>query len=171
LKPTLERLFEEIADSILNPKRREDYNHLSAGSGVTLLRLLTAELSEQSPELGAWAASEIASLQLTGITAPTIAAFDEYREKYEDLNGQLDAPATEASLAAHYFAQVRRLGDLLSTRLKLRMTVDDATGDLSRTVAAITAVLNETEASSGTGQARYGARDPVRGQAICPLHG
>jgi len=57
---------------------------------------------------------------------PTVAAFDEYRDKYEDLNGQLDAPATEASLAAHYFAQVRRLGPLISSNLKLRMTTDAA---------------------------------------------
>lgn len=154
------RLFEEIADTITNPKRRDDYFQLSMGSGVALLRILTTELSQQSPEIGAWAASEIASLQLAGITAPTVAAFDEYRDRYEDLNGQLDAQAGEASLAAHYFAQVRRLGDMLSTKLKLRMTTDAATGDLGKTVAAITAVLNEEEASLGTGHALYGGRDP-----------
>lgn len=110
------RMFEEIADTISNPKRREDYYHLAAGSGVNLLRILAQELAQQSPEIGAWAASEIASLQLSGISSPTVLAFDEYRERYEDLNGQLDASANDASLAAHYFAQVRRLGDLLSPR-------------------------------------------------------
>jgi len=125
-----------------------------------LLRLLTKELSEQSPEIGAWAASEIASLQLTGIAAPTVAAFDEYRKKYEDLNEQLDSQATESSLAAHYFAQVRRLGDMLATKLKLRMTTDAASGDYGKTIAAITAVLNEEEASSNTGHVLYSGRDP-----------
>lgn len=158
------RMFEEIAETISNPKRREDYYHISAGSGVALLRILSQELTQQSPEIGAWAASEIANLQLTGVSSPTVAAFDDYRQKYEDLNGQLDAPATDASLAAHYFAQVRRLGDMLSTKLKLRMTTDSATGDLGKTVAAITAVLNEEEATSGSGQSFYGGRDPFRGK-------
>ncbi|KAL1530074.1 hypothetical protein AB1Y20_000996 [Prymnesium parvum] len=134
-------MFEEITDSISNPKRREDYYHLSCGSGVELLRVLAAELTAQSPEIGAWAAGEIASLQLAGISSPTVASFDEYRDKYEDLNDQLDERASDASLASHYFAQVRRLGEMLSTKLKLRMVTDGATGDLPKTVAAITAVL------------------------------
>ncbi|KAL1526525.1 hypothetical protein AB1Y20_015235 [Prymnesium parvum] len=101
------QLFEEITDSISNHKRRDDYYQRASGSGVALLTILSAELADQSPELGAWAAGEIASLQLAGITSPTVAAFDEYRDKYEDLNDQLDERASDASLAAHYFAQVR----------------------------------------------------------------
>jgi len=163
LASTDTRLFEEIAETISNPKRRDDYYQLTTGSGVTLLRLLAKELTQQSPEIGAWAASEIANLQLTGITTtPTVAAFDEYRDRYEDLNGQLDAPAAEASLAAHYFAQVRRLGPLIASNLKLRMTTDAASGDLGKTVATITAVLNEEEASSGIGLALYSGRDPLK---------
>jgi len=131
---------------------------------VALLRILAKELEDQSPEIGAWAAGEIASLQLAGITSPTVSAFDAYRDRYEDLNGQLDSPATDASLAAHYFAQVRRLGDMLATKLKLRVTTDGASGDLSKMISAITAVLNEEEATSCNGRGLYGGRDPSRGK-------
>eukprot|EP00327_Prymnesium_parvum_P001208 CAMPEP_0182839244 /NCGR_PEP_ID=MMETSP0006_2-20121128/23760_1 /TAXON_ID=97485 /ORGANISM="Prymnesium parvum, Strain Texoma1" /LENGTH=457 /DNA_ID=CAMNT_0024968375 /DNA_START=627 /DNA_END=2001 /DNA_ORIENTATION=- len=147
LLQTDSKLFEEIADTISNTKRRD---RRAAGSGVALLRILAKELEDQSPEIGAWAAGEIASLQLAGITSPTVSAFDAYRDRYEDLNGQLDSPATDASLAAHYFAQVRRLGDMLATKLKLRVTTDGASGDLSKMISAITAVLNEEEATFAT---------------------
>jgi len=148
LLQTDSQLFEEIADTISNTKRREDYHRRAAGSGVALLRILAKELEDQSPEIGAWAAGEIASLQLAGITSPTVSAFDAYRGRYEDLNGQLDSPATDASLAAHYFVQVRRLGDMLATKLKLRVTTDGASGDLPKMISAITAVLNEEEATA-----------------------
>ena len=75
-------LFDNIANSISCHQTRKDYKESTAASGITLLKQLATENEESNEDLASWAASRRLELVTKGIEAPTVIAFNRFREDY-----------------------------------------------------------------------------------------
>ena len=149
--------FEDLIANIDNKQRRKDYRASTKGSGIAMLMQLTAEIDKMNDDLSAWAVEHRAKLVLRGLTAPTVVAFDQFREAYENYTNQMGSRAEPESVTAKvYITAARDLGDLTATKLDLRLEVVKPT-TLAATVELITDIITKIEttgARPGTGHTR-----------------
>ena len=157
--------FEDLIANIDNKQRRKDYRNSTKGSGLALLVQLTGEIDKMNDDLSAWAVEHRAKLVLSGLTAPNIIAFDQFREAYENFTNQMGSRAEPDSVTSKvYITAARDLGDLTATKLDLRLEVVKPT-TLVQTVELITDIITKIETSGarpGTGHTRSAPGTPGR---------
>ena len=85
--------FEDIIETIDNKQRQRDYRAMCKGSGIALLIKLSEEIARMNDDMSAWAVEHRAKLVLRGLTAPTVIAFDQYRQAHEDFTSQMGSRA------------------------------------------------------------------------------
>ena len=156
--------FEDIIETIDNKQKQKDYRSLCKGSGIALLIKLAEEIAKMNDDMSAWAVEHRAKLVLRGITAPTVIAFDRFREAYEDYTSQMGSRAEPDSVTAKvYITAVKDLGDLTATKVDLRLATDKPNGDLAKTVELLAEIVTQIETSgarpgtNGTGHGRAAA--------------
>ena len=92
--------FEDLIANIDNKQRRKDYRNSTKGSGLALLVQLTGEIDKMNDDLSAWAVEHRAKLVLSGLTAPNVIAFDQFREAYENFTNQMGSRAEPDSVTS-----------------------------------------------------------------------
>ena len=161
--------FEDIIETIDNKQRQRDYRVMCKGSGIALLIKLAEEIARMNDDMSAWAVEHRAKLVLRGLTAPTVIAFDQYRQAYEDFTSQMGSRAEPDSVTAKvYVTAVKDLGDLTATKVDLKVATDKPNGDLVKTVELLTEIVTQIETAgarpgtSGTGHGRAATGQPAR---------
>eukprot|EP00965_Chrysotila_dentata_P182263 6019156-Pleurochrysis_carterae.AAC.1 len=88
------------------------------------------------------------SLEIRGVTEPTLRAFNDFHQQYDRLNRSLPATNRLAdSLVADKLANaVRAVNDNMRTLLDVKLTMLSGYGDLAITLRAIRDVLGDHEA-------------------------
>ena len=125
IKEARKNLFTDIAKTILNIQRRNDYKAKTKGCGIAMLTLLESERVKETRALSQWASTRRAEHVLKGLTSATSISFDQFRHDYETFTHQMGARAESDMIWAEVYCQaVRDLGELISTRLDLRLEVD-----------------------------------------------
>jgi hypothetical protein len=125
IKEARKNLFTDIAKTILNIQRRNDYKAKTKGCGIAMLMLLESERVKETRALSQWASTRRAEHVLKGLTSATSISFDQFRHDYETFTHQMGARAESDMIWAEVYCQaVRDLGELISTRLDLRLEVD-----------------------------------------------
>ena len=164
LKSYNRHLHDRILSYISNVKGREDYERESNGNFITLIKLIVAEDDDADAEIATWANTEKNKLVKQGLTTNTIVAFDEFRLQFEDLNDMCKQGAggrrdDDSVIATIYTNIVRDLGDLVETRLEMKLEAASAAGNLTKTVKVIRRLLGRMEGkatSSGAARAAAG---------------
>ena len=166
LKSANRNLHDRILSYISNIKGREDYERESNGNFITLIKLIVAEDDDADAEIATWANTEKNKLTKQGLTANTIVAFDDFRLQFENLNDMCKQGAggrrdDDSVIATIYTDIVRDLGDLIETRLEMKLEAAGAAGNLTKTVKVIRKLLGRMEGkatSSGAARAAAGQR-------------
>ena len=164
LKSANRNLHDRILSYISNIKGREDYERESNGNFITLIKLIVAEDDDADAEIATWANTEKNKLTKQGLTTNTIVAFDDFRLQFENLNDMCKQGAggrrdDDSVIATIYTNIVRDLGDLIETRLEMKLEAAGAAGDLTKTVKVIRRLLGRMEGkatSSGAARAAAG---------------
>ena len=150
LKSTNRNLHDRILFYISNAKGREDYEREANGNYITLIGLIVAEDDDADAEIATWANSEKNKLSKQGLTANTIVAFDHFRLQFENFNDMCKQGAggrrdDDSVIATIYTNIVRDLGDLVETKLEMKLEAAGAAGDLNKTVKVIRKLLGRME--------------------------
>ena len=160
-------LHDRILFYISNIKGKEDYERQANGNFITLIRLIVAEDNDADAEIATWANTEKNKLVKAGLSTNTIVAFDYFRLQFENYNDMCKQGAggrrdDDSVIATIYTNVVRDLGDLIETRLEMKLDAVGAAGDLTKTVKVIRKLLGRMEGkatSTGAAHAAAGRRD------------
>eukprot|EP00965_Chrysotila_dentata_P102400 3380373-Pleurochrysis_carterae.AAC.1 len=89
----------------------------------------------------------IHSLEVRGISDPTVTAFNSFVHSIQRLNRSLPTSAQlpDSVLSEKIANAVRRLSDSLSTLLDVKLSLNAGVGNLDLTVAAARSVLSDAE--------------------------
>eukprot|EP00965_Chrysotila_dentata_P015258 504654-Pleurochrysis_carterae.AAC.1 len=131
-----------------NPAARIPYRARCGLSGRTLIRMLMAEADAASSSVAAAIEAMMRSLEIRGVTEPTLRAFNDFHQHYDRLNRSLPVTNRLAdSLVADKLANaVRAINDNMRTLLDVKLTMLSGFGDLAITLRAIRDVLGDHEA-------------------------
>eukprot|EP00965_Chrysotila_dentata_P072289 2389084-Pleurochrysis_carterae.AAC.1 len=126
---------------------RQSYSLACNGSGRELLRILSAEANAALTATSATIAAMIHSLEVRGITEPTVTALNAFVHSIQRLNRSLPIAAQlpDSVLSEKVANAVRRLSDSLSTLLDVKLTLNAGVGNLSLTISAARSVLSDAE--------------------------
>ena len=157
-------LFDDIANSISCHQTRKDYKESTAASGIALLTLLASENDEANDDLASWAAARRLELVAKGIEAPTVIAFNRYREDYNEYTAQMgDRGGSDLVTAKALLDAARDLGDTIQMKVDLKVELKKPT-TLAATVEVIKKVLGKYE-TTHTGKGRGHARSATPGRS------
>ena len=140
------QLHDRILFYISNAKAVEDYEKKSNGNFITLVGILsprrTPPMLRQAP--GPTMRSRSSSRQ--GLPA-SIVCFDQFRLQFDSLNamckvGRHDPEAVVATILTDI---VKDFGDIMATKLEMKLDAAGATGDLEKTVSVIHRALGKIE--------------------------
>ena len=158
-------LHDRILFYISNVKGREDYEREANGNYITLIKLIVAEDNDADAEIATWANTEKNKLVKAGLSSNTIVAFDHFRLQFENYNDMCKQGAggrrdDDSVIATIYTDIVRDLGDLIETKLEMKLEAAAATGNLPKTVKVIRRLLGRMEGkATSSGAARAAAAD------------
>ena len=150
LKTTNRNLHDRILFYISNAKGREDYEREANGNYITLIELIVAEDDDADAEIATWANNEKNKLVKGGLSSNTIVSFDHFRLQFENFNDMCKQGAggrrdDDSVISTIYTNIVRDLGDLVETRLEMKLEAAGAVGDLNKTVKIIRRLLGRME--------------------------
>eukprot|EP00965_Chrysotila_dentata_P160930 5313730-Pleurochrysis_carterae.AAC.1 len=130
-----------------NPAARIPYRARCGLSGRTLIRILMSEADAASSSVAAAIEAMMRSLEIRGVTEPTLRAFNDFHQHYDRLNRSLPVTNRLAdSLVADKLANaVRAINDNMRTLLDVKL-MHSGFGDLALTLRAIRDVLGDHEA-------------------------
>ena len=116
-------LHDRILYYISNTKGAEDYEAQSNGDFITLIGLIVAEENDADAETGTWANMEKHRLVVAGLTTASIVGFDSFRLQFEGFNDMCHTGRhdPEAVVATIYTDVVKDLGDLIATKLEMKL--------------------------------------------------
>eukprot|EP00965_Chrysotila_dentata_P244558 6206049-Pleurochrysis_carterae.AAC.1 len=119
IEATDRKMMTAILQTVTCTAARRSYSLASNGSGRELLRILSAEASAASTATSATIAATIHSLEVRGITEPTVTALNAFIHSIQRLNRSLPSAAQlpDSVLSEKVANAVRRLSDSLSTLL------------------------------------------------------
>ena len=155
-------LHDRILYYISNTKGAEDYEAQSNGDFITLIGLIVAEENDADAETGTWANMEKHRLVVAGLTTASIVGFDSFRLQFEGFNDMCHTGRhdPEAVVATIYTDVVKDLGDLIATKLEMKLEAASASGDLVKTVRIIRKLLGKMEGKPlGSARAARGAQE------------
>eukprot|EP00965_Chrysotila_dentata_P256973 6212735-Pleurochrysis_carterae.AAC.9 len=126
---------------------RRSYALACNGSGRELLRILAIEANAASTATSATIATMIHSLEIRGISEPTVTALNAFVQSTQRLNRSLpiSAQLPDSVLSEKIANAVRRLSDSLSTLIDVKLSLNAGVGDLALTIAAARSVLSDAE--------------------------
>ena len=147
VKDANRELHDRILFYISNDKAVEDYEKKSNGNFITLVGILYAEENANDAETGTWANNEKQKLIKAGLACPSIVCFDSFRLKFDNFNamckvGRHDPDPVVATILADI---VKDFGDVLATKLEMKLDAAGANGDLDKTVSVIHILLGKLE--------------------------
>ena len=111
---------------------------------------------------GTWANNEKYRLIKAGLTDASIVGFDSFRLQFEGFNGMCHTGRhdPDAVVATIYTDVVKDLGDLIATKLDMKLDAANASGDLVKSVRIIRKLLGKMEGKPlGSAQAARDARE------------
>ena len=150
-------LFDCIANSISCHQTRKDYKESTAASGIKFLKLLASEHEESNEDLASWAAARRLELVTKGIEAPTVIAFNRFREDYNEYTSQMgDRGGSDLVTSKALLDAARDLGDTIQMKVDLKVEMKKP-ADLAATVELIKRVITKYE-TSNTGKGRGHSR-------------
>ena len=140
-------LHDRILYYISNQKAGEDYEKKSNGNYIKLVAILWAENEAADAETGTWANNEKQKLVKAGLATATIVCFDTFRLKFDNLNdmckvGRHDPDVVVATILTDI---VKDFGDMIATKLEMKLDAAGAVGDLDKTVEVIRLLLGKQE--------------------------
>ena len=107
---------------------------------------------------------EMLNLFKNGLAEPSLACFNRWKRDYKSWNdANTSNVLPDTILAARYAAVVRKLGGKVETDLDTEIKINQAQGDLAKTIACIETVLTDREAdevTQGRGEALKANFDP-----------
>eukprot|EP00965_Chrysotila_dentata_P111385 3682440-Pleurochrysis_carterae.AAC.1 len=111
--------MEAILNTIDNPAARIPYRASCGMSGRTLIRMLMSEADAVSSYVAAAIEAMMRSLEIRGVTEPTLRAFNDFHQQFDRLNRSLPITNRLAdSLVADKLANaVRAVNDGMRTLL------------------------------------------------------
>ena len=155
-------LHDRILYYISNIKAVEDYEKKSNGNFITLVGILFAEENAADAETGTWANNEKQKLIKAGLATASIVCFDNFRLQFDNFNamckvGRHDPEPVVATILTDV---VRDFGDIIATKLEMKLDAAGATGDLDKTVSVIHILLGKLEGKTlGSARAAAGQSD------------
>jgi hypothetical protein len=155
-------LHDRILYYISNTKGAEDYEQQTNGNFITLIELIMAEENDADAETGTWANNEKHRLVNTGLTTSSIVGFDSFHLQFEEFNDMCHTGRhdPEAVVATIYADAIKELGDLIATKLDMKLDAANASGDLVKTVRIIRKLLGKMEGKPlGSARAARDARE------------
>ena len=156
-------LHDRILHYISNTKGAEDYEKQTNGNCIALIELIMAEENDAADaETGTWANNEKHRLVNAGLTTSSIVGFDSFRLQFEGFNDMCHTGRhdPEAVVAKIYTDVVKDLGDLIATKLEMKLDAASASGDLVKTVRIIHKLLGRMEGKPlGSARAARDARE------------
>eukprot|EP00965_Chrysotila_dentata_P256682 6212625-Pleurochrysis_carterae.AAC.3 len=140
--------MESILNTIDNSAARIPYRSRCNMSGRELIRILMAKANTASSTVAAAIEAMMRSLEIKGVSEPTLRAFNDFHQQFDRLNRSLPATNRLAdSLVADKLANaVRAVGESTRTLLDVKLTILSGFGDLALTLRAIRDVLGDYEA-------------------------
>ena len=162
VKDANRELHDRILFYISNIKAVEDYEKKSNGNFIALVGILFAEENAADAETGTWANNEKQKLIKAGLATASIVCFDNFRLQFDNFNamckvGRHDPEPVVATILTDV---VRDFGDIIATKLEMKLDAAGATGDLDKTVSVIHILLGKLEGKTlGNARAAAGQSD------------
>ena len=142
--------FDDIAESITCHQTRKDYKESTSASGMALLAQLAKERDESNDDLASWASARRVELVGRGIEAPTVIAFNRFREDYLEFSAQMgDRGGSDLVTAKALFDAARDLGDTIQMKIDVKAEIKNPT-TLPETVELIKIVLSKHETTGAS---------------------
>ena len=159
-----------ILSRIGNETVRDDYETQSGGSGRDLLRILGRDAAKAlSPKAASALLGCLTSLFEVGLPSPSVPSFNDLSGAAKRINQALPLATgkrrPDSMMAESLAGVVSRISDKMETALFVRMQLQSAEGDLTKTTKCILEVLGDADAESGrSNMVGYGAVGQGRGK-------
>ena len=167
-RSVIEAKRSELCDTILSTvpdnDKAESLRAICQGDGCELLRYIYSESAKVSVKVSGAIDQEMLNLFKNGLAEPSLACFNRWKRDYKSWNdANTSNVLPDTILAARYAAVVRKLGGKVETDLDTEIKINQAQGDLAKTIACIETVLTDREAdevTQGRGEALKANFDP-----------